>query len=193
VLVRRDPLFRNMYSTKPLGARVSEDGTVTTFGVFSPRATAVRLHLYRDRDDSPSETLRVVELAKDTDGVWEATEPGDLHGMWYDFTVHGPADPGNRFFETDPVHISDPYALVNDDALGRSLVWRDGGPPPPVAGGRPRMEDVVAYEVLVAWLRAPGERRVDVLTELLRARDEATVRHIAARVAARGATAGRAS
>ena len=148
-LVRRDPLFRNLYSPKPLGAVVSGDGATTTFRVFSPRAHAVRLHLYRERHDAPAAALRVVEMAMDENGVWEATEAGNLHGTWYDFTVHGPADPGNWFYETHPVHVSDPYALVNDDALGKSRVWRDGPPPPPVAGGRPPMEDVVAYEVHV--------------------------------------------
>ena len=148
-LVRRDPLFRNLYSSKPLGAVVSDDGAKTSFRIFSPRAQAVRLYLYRSKDDAPSAALRVVEMAKDKDGVWEAAEPGELHGTWYDFTVHGPPDPGDSFYETHPVHISDPYALVNDDALGKSRVWRDGPPPPPVAGGRPHMEDVVAYEVHV--------------------------------------------
>ena len=148
-LVRRDPIFRNLYSPKPLGAVVAEDGSQTTFRIFSPRATAVRLYLYRGKDDTPAEARRVTEMAKDEVGVWEATEPGSLHGTWYDFTVHGPPDPGNWFYETNPVHVSDPYALVTDDGLGKSRVWRDGPPPPPVAGGRPPMEAVVAYEVHV--------------------------------------------
>jgi len=148
-LVRRDPLFRNLYSSKPLGAVVSDDHAETAFRVFSPRAHAVRLYLYRERSDPHGAAFRVVEMAKDANGVWEATVAGDLHGTWYDFTVHGPEDPGNSFYDTHPVHVSDPYALVNDDALGKSRVWRDGPPPPPVAGGRPAMEDVVAYEVHV--------------------------------------------
>ena len=148
-LVRRDPLFREMHSEKPLGAIVSDGGAATTFRVFSPRATGVRLYLYADRNDGSERALQVIEMARDDDGVWEATEEGDLRGRWYDFTVHGPDDPGNWFWETHPVHISDPYALVNDDSHGKSLVWRDGPPPPPVVGGRPAMEDVVAYEVHV--------------------------------------------
>jgi pullulanase/glycogen debranching enzyme len=148
-LVRRDPLFRSLYSAKPLGAVVSDDATRTTFRIFSPRATAVRLYLYQGRDDPPEQATRVVDMVKDEVGVWEASEPGNLHGTWYDFTVHGPADPGNWFHETHPVQVSDPYALVSDDSWGKSRVWRDGPPPPPVVGGRPRMEDVVAYEVHV--------------------------------------------
>ncbi|MEZ4415910.1 MAG: alpha-amylase family glycosyl hydrolase [Gemmatimonadota bacterium] len=148
-LVRRDPLFRALYSAKPLGALVAEDGARTDVRIFAPRATAVRLFLYRAKDDAPEEAFQVVGMVRDPDGVWEATLDGDLHGSWYDFTVHGPDDPGNWFYETHPVHISDPYALVNDDAQGKSRIWRDGPPPPPVRGGRPAMEDVVAYEVHV--------------------------------------------
>lgn len=148
-LVRRDPLFREMRSDKSLGAEVAEDGASTTFRVFSPRAEAVRLYLYGEADDDPSEAIRTIDMARDPDGVWEATEQGDLNGTWYDFTVHGPEDPGNSFYETHPVHVSDPYARVSDDSWGKARVWRDAPPPPPVAGGRPAMEDVVAYEVHV--------------------------------------------
>lgn len=148
-LVRRDPLFRVMFSSKPLGALVSPGDDTTTFRVFSPRAHAVRLHLYRAAHDGPADALQIVGLVRDGDGVWETTVPGNLHGTWYDFTVHGPDDPGNWFYESHPVHVSDPYALVNDDALGKSRIWVDGPPPPPVSGGRPAMEDVVAYEVHV--------------------------------------------
>ena len=148
-LVRRDPLFRKIHSDKPLGALVSAGGSETTFRIFSPRAESVRLYLYGGKDDESAAALRVIDMEVDEDGVWEATEDGDLRGRWYDFTVHGPSDPGNWFWETHPVHISDPYALVNDDSHGKSRVWRDGPPPPPVVGGRPAMEDVVAYEVHV--------------------------------------------
>ncbi len=148
-LVRRDPLFRELQSDKPLGAVIAANGSETTFRVFSPRADAVRLYLYDARDDAAAEAERMVDMTRDADGVWEAAVEGDLHGTWYDFTVHGPADPGNWFYGTHPVHVSDPYARVNDDAFGRSRVWQDGPPPPPVAGGRPPMEDIVAYEVHV--------------------------------------------
>lgn len=148
-LVRRDPIFRTLHSDKKLGATVSDDGSETTFRVFSPRATQVRLHLYVERDAAPGQARRVIEMVRADDGVWEATEAGDLQGAWYDFTVHGPPDPGNWFYETHPVHVSDPYARVNDNSHGKSMVWRDGSPPPPLTGGRPAMQDVVAYEVHV--------------------------------------------
>ncbi len=148
-LVRRDPIFRMLYSPKAMGAVVSGDARETAFRIFSPRASAVRLYLYRGRDDGPADAQRVVDMARDEDGVWEVGVPGNLHGTWYDFTVHGPPDPGNFFYGTHPTHVSDPYARVNDDAWGKSRVWKDGPPPPPVVGGRPAMEAVVAYEVHV--------------------------------------------
>jgi len=144
---RRDPWFRTLYSDKPLGAIVSTDNKTTDFRLFAPRADSVRLFLYHDAFDRAEEAAMVVSLERDRDGVWETTQLGDHHGVYYDYTIHGPPDPGNWFFETNPVHVSDPYALVSVDSYGKSRVWVDEAPPPPVMGGRPAMESVVAYEV----------------------------------------------
>lgn len=144
---RRDPWFRTLYSSKPLGATVSSDRKETAFRLFAPRATSVVLYLYHDA--TAEEPAKAVPMVRDQDGVWESVQPGNHHGVYYDFTVHGPPDPGNWFYETHPTHISDPYALVSVDSYGRSRVWVDGPPPPPVLGGRPSMESVVAYEVHV--------------------------------------------
>jgi len=148
-LVRRDPVFRRFRSSKRLGAFVRPDRSSTLFRIFAPRANAVRLYLYLEAEAVPSDALDTLEMSRDTNGVWEATAMGDLHGVWYDFTVHGPDDPGNWFYEARPVHVSDPYALVYDERAAKARVWRDGPPPPPVVGGRPAMEDMVAYEVHV--------------------------------------------
>lgn len=148
-LARRDPWFRTLYSGKPLGATVTADRSSTSFRLFAPRAHRVRLFIYFAADDPPEKAARVLEMTRDADGVWEADEPGDLHGLYYDFTVHGPDDPGDRFHDALPVHVSDPYARVSLDSYGKSRVWRRDVPPRPVRGGRPRMEDVVSYEVHV--------------------------------------------
>lgn len=148
-LCRRDPWFRTLYSSKELGANVSGDGQQTTFRIFSPRADQVRLYLYRGMDDAPEQAYKIIEMERDGVGVWEAVEEGDLHRTYYDFTVHGPPDPGNYFYETHPVHISDPYARVSVDSFGKSRVWRATTPATPLENGRPPMEDVIAYEVHV--------------------------------------------
>ncbi|MEM6338276.1 MAG: pullulanase, partial [Bacteroidota bacterium] len=147
VPVSFDGLFRTLYSPKPLGANVNQERTHTAFRVFAPRATALTLYLYASPEaDTPTATHGLVQ---DADGVWECTLPADLHGTYYDFTVHGPDEPGNAFYERRPQHISDPYARVNVEAFGRSRVWYATTPATPLANGRPAMEDVVAYEVHV--------------------------------------------
>ncbi len=144
-----DGWFRTLYSTKELGANVSEDGAQTVFRIFSPRADLVKLYLYKNPEDSPESAYKVIDMKRDSDGVWESVQEGDLHGVYYDFTVHGPNDPGNHFYETHPVHASDPYARVNVDAFGKSRVWRKTIPATPLKNGRPAMKDVIAYEVHV--------------------------------------------
>lgn len=145
--VRPDGWFRNLYSDKPLGAEVAPDGSRTDVRIFSPRATMVKLYLYDRHDATPAQARQVIEMVRDADGVWEANLPGDRHGTYYDFTVHGPTGAGTFFYETHPVHISDPYARVQAESQGKSRIWRPTRPATGVRGGRPKMEDVVAYEV----------------------------------------------
>lgn len=146
---RFDGWFRSLYSDKPLGANIAADGSVTDFRIFAPRADRIRIYLYEGPDDGPEQATEAVWMQRDANGVFEAQFEGDLHGVYYDFTVHGPNDPGNQFYGTEPVHISDPYARVNVDGFGKSRVWRATIPATPLANGRPPMQDVVSYEVHV--------------------------------------------
>lgn len=149
---RRDGWFRTLGSTKTLGAELSPDGMQTTFRLFAPRCTDVKLYLYDDAEDQSAKAT--LSMSRDQDGVWEAVadqtvHAGDHHGLYYDFTVHGPSDPGNYFYETHPVHVSDPYARVSVDSFGKSRVWKPTRPATPLKNGRPAMEEVIAYEVHV--------------------------------------------
>ena len=145
--IRPDGWFRGLYSPKRLGADVAEDGASTRFAVFAPRADKVRLHLYHAREsDTPS---RTVEMTPDANGVFETTLDGDLHGAWYTYTVHGQPGPARRYFETTGLHISDPYGRVYDEESHKSRVWRATEPASGPKGGRPAMQDVIAYEVHV--------------------------------------------
>ncbi|WP_420454165.1 alpha-amylase family glycosyl hydrolase [Rubrivirga sp.] len=140
---RFDGLWRDLASDKPLGAAVRAGET--TFRLFAPRADSVRLVLYADRT---GEATGYRSLTRDADGVWEHYEPADLDRTWYDYQVYGPDGPGSAFFNQTGETVSDPYALVSDDSWGRARVWRDRLiVEREVAGGRPAMEDVVAYEV----------------------------------------------
>ena len=142
-----DGWFRHLYSPKELGANVVEGGKATVFRIFSPRATKVMLYLYKTANTT--RPYQEIKMDRDEDGVWEAYANGNLKGVYYDFTVHGLKQPGNHFYETNPVHISDPYARVSMDSWGKSRVWEKTKPATPLKNGRPKMEDVIAYEVHV--------------------------------------------
>ncbi|MCI5082041.1 MAG: alpha-amylase family glycosyl hydrolase [Saprospiraceae bacterium] len=143
-----DGWFRDLYSNKPLGAEINQAGTATTFRVFAPRATGMKLYLYKQHTDQKA--YEVVDMQRDKDGVWEARIAKSLKGVYYDFTVHGPKDePGSHFYESTGTHISDPYARVNVDAIGKSRVWEATKPASPLKAGIPPIEDVIAYEVHV--------------------------------------------
>jgi pullulanase len=141
-----DGWFRQLYSEKELGANYDARSGKTMFRLFAPRATAVNLYLYK----KPGAQYYAKHAMKiDGHGVWEIALKGNLEGIYYDYTVHGFEDPGNKFYETVPVHISDPYARVSVDSFGPGRVWPKVKPPRPLKNGRPAMEDVVAYEVHV--------------------------------------------
>jgi pullulanase/glycogen debranching enzyme len=146
-LLSFEPWFAKLKSDKELGANISPDGKITYFRIFSPRATKVNLYLYKSKNDK--KPYEVLGMKVDANGVWEAKILSDLEGTWYDFTVHGFKEPGNSFFESHPVHISDPYARVSDDSFGKCMVAKKTIPASPVKGGRPAMEQVMAYEVHV--------------------------------------------
>ncbi len=139
-----DGWFRSLYSDKDLGANLV-DGKRTVFRIFSPRAEGVKLYLYQRAKDEKA--FQVLDMKKDIDGVWEAYVDDNLKGVYYDFTVHGADEPGNHFYETNPIHISDPYARVSDDTWGKCRVWNKTIPATPLKNGIPKMEDVIAYEV----------------------------------------------
>jgi pullulanase len=140
-----DGWFREVYSEKELGANVGEDGKYTVFRIFSPRSTAIRLYLYHEAE--AEEAYEEYEMQRDPQGIWECLIDGDLHGIYYDFTVHGFDEVGNHFHETTPTHISDPYARVNVDSWGRSRVWRKMTPPRILKKGIPPMQNLISYEV----------------------------------------------
>ncbi|MFY7733627.1 MAG: alpha-amylase family glycosyl hydrolase [Bacteroidia bacterium] len=152
-LVTYDGWFKTLKSNKELGANISDDGKQTTFRVFAPRATMVKLYLYKPKFGSESlyekTPYTTIDMKVDEQGVWETTLNENLEGTWYDYTVHGFTDPGNSFFETNPVHISDPYARVSDDSFGACMVAAKTHPASPLKNGRPKMEEVIAYEVHV--------------------------------------------
>jgi glycogen operon protein len=93
----------------PFGASINNTGA--QFSVFSRSATAMRLLLYNEVNDTePSE---IISFDRDTDrwgDVWSLNVPSLAHGQLYHFQASGPWDPehGQRY---DPAaRLIDPYA-----------------------------------------------------------------------------------
>ncbi|CAN5589128.1 type I pullulanase [soil metagenome] len=139
-----DGIFRTLYSDKPLGAEVAQNGV--QFRLFAPRADSVRVFVYPERSGPESVTRA---LARDAQGVWEYFETGLSAGHWYDYAVYGPDDPGNTFTNHTGRHVRDPYTRVSDDSWGRGRIWPRTEPATPLRNGRPSMADLIAYEVHV--------------------------------------------
>lgn len=71
------------YAGNDLGVTVSPSGT--SFKLWSPKASEVRLSIYpTDRNTPPSMTIGMV---KGTDGTWTASVPEKLYGHFYTFNV----------------------------------------------------------------------------------------------------------
>lgn len=146
-VVSFDGWFRTLYSDKELGANISKDGKTTMFRLFAPRAVEVNLYFYDDAKSPEPKEKQAMKM--DENGVWEYEANGNLKGTWYDFSVHGFDEPGNHYYEQIGETVSDPYARVNDDAWGRSMVWPATKPAKPLKNGIPNYSDVIAYEVHV--------------------------------------------
>lgn len=143
-----DGYFKFLYSDQPLGAEIANDEKSTSFRIFAPRAEGLNLYLY----DTPEQETpaSVHELTMRNSGVWEIIFPDNLDGIYYNFTVHGPADePGSHFYELTGEHISDPYSRVYLSQYGKSRVTKKTIPASPLRKGIPKMEDVIAYEMHV--------------------------------------------
>jgi pullulanase len=93
----------SLYSNKPLGCIV-ENGK-TTFRVFAPRATEIKLVLFDKADD---ETGKEFTMKRDPDGVWEHTEQGELYGKFYGYKANGA--PGKNEMWNPNIVVADPYS-----------------------------------------------------------------------------------
>ena len=71
-------------SNKNLWLKYSKEQT--TFSIWSPRATAVKLNFYNTGNDS--DVIETFALQDDENGVWSKTIQGDLHGTYYTFQTY---------------------------------------------------------------------------------------------------------
>ncbi len=100
------------YDGKDLGAVVSEDGASTTFKVWSPSATDIKVNIYESATSAGIKES--FTMTKGEKGVFEYTISSDLHGTYYSYTV--------TVFGKTNAEVSDPYASSSNANGKRSLV-----------------------------------------------------------------------
>lgn len=71
------------YDGDDLGAVYTKDST--RFRVWAPTASAVELNLYEQGDGD--NLLETVPMQADEKGTWSTTKSGDLHGLYYTYSV----------------------------------------------------------------------------------------------------------
>lgn len=85
--------FESLYTYKgdDLGATWAADKT--TFRVWAPLATEVKVNLYTSGDEGAADKIKAVPMTKDVNGTWVATADGDLNGVYYTYeaVVNGTA------------------------------------------------------------------------------------------------------
>ena len=73
------------YEGDDLGAAWTKNAT--TFRVWAPTATAVKINLYETGDYRVNDLKEQIEMTPDINGTWIATVEGDLHGTYYTYLV----------------------------------------------------------------------------------------------------------
>mgnify|MGYP000852608677 FL=1 len=99
-----DTLYADAAANIQLGAQST--GQVTHFRLWAPTAQAVALQLYPQLDQ-PAQSLPMT--FNDQTGVWSATRPGNLQGLYYRYRVqvyHPDSGAIERYEVTDPYSLS---------------------------------------------------------------------------------------
>jgi pullulanase len=110
--------LKQLASDLPLGVELKADAT--TFRLFAPRASRVRLFVFRKLGEPAGPGLLMHPNASDGT-VWELTVPGRRAGWYYHFRVEGEEHDGFSLF--DPTFdVLDPYAKACVGPLGPGIV-----------------------------------------------------------------------
>ena len=99
------------YEGNDLGAVWTKEST--TFRVWAPTATAVKVNLYETGDPSSPDLIDQLEMTQDVKGTWVLEQAGDLNGVYYTYQVD---------VEGDTVEACDPYARTTGVNGRRAMV-----------------------------------------------------------------------
>lgn len=118
VPIQAGVFVKQLHTDRSLGALVR--GNETTFRLFAPRASGVRLLLTEDAETLP-EKIQPLPLSPLDETTWEVRVPGNRHGWYYWFQVEGEGTDGFSHF--DGKHrVLDPYALAVVGPRGPAIV-----------------------------------------------------------------------
>jgi len=138
-----DPKFHEeyFYDGNDLGAVWSKEAT--KFCLWAPTADQVTLNLYKTGDGN--DLIEQLPMHYDTKGVWRLTLNGDLHGIYYTYSVT---------IDQETNEAVDPYAKAVGVNGNRGMVidLSSTNPPGFVTETRPVLEsptDAVIYELHV--------------------------------------------
>lgn len=123
------------YSDQPLGAMYTPDST--TFRVFAPTASSLKLNMYTNPVGGEKRTL---DLKRNADGTWEGNVPGDLKNSYYTYSAAG-SDPG---FHPER-ELPDPYGECVTACDGRTMIVSDQTPVAPRPTFAP--QEAIIYEM----------------------------------------------
>ena len=132
------------YAGSDLGARWSKEKT--SFRLWAPTAKSVKVNLYRSGNPGVEDRIDQIEMKSAVAGTWTAEVPGDLHGVYYTFTVE---------LEEGVREACDPYARTTGVNGQRAMVidlrstdpegWKEDRDP----NAGKRITDAIIYELHV--------------------------------------------
>ena len=99
------------YEGDDLGAVWTKEST--TFRVWAPTATAVKVNLYETGDPNSPDLIDQLEMKQDVKGTWVLEQAGDLNGVYYTYQVD---------VDGDTVEACDPYARTTGVNGRRAMV-----------------------------------------------------------------------
>ena len=73
------------YEGDDLGASWTKEAT--TFRVWAPTASAVKVNIYEGGTAGEEDLIEQLEMTPDVNGTWVATKEGDLNGVYYPYLV----------------------------------------------------------------------------------------------------------
>jgi pullulanase len=79
--------FNNQYKYKGDDLGATWSATSTTFKVWAPLATDVKVNLYESGTAGTDDLIKSVSMSQSDNGTWVTTVDGDLNGVYYTYTA----------------------------------------------------------------------------------------------------------